>query len=679
MNIEIHTLAFVIVITHLIQIIVFTYQYLINKNYRGIEWWLMWSVAEVIGFVFLLLREITSIHVMAIILQNSFFIIGVIFLYIGVMRFFEKKENRIIIFIIFFLFITSFLFFLFVNDDIDVRGIIICVTLAIISFLSAHALLFYRPKSVVSSANFTAVVFFVHGCFFLFRTIMLIIGINSDIFLSTVLNIATYIDALVCSILWTFVFVVMINQRLNSDMKEAKEEMELVFNTSPDSAVISRLNDGSILYANEGFSVLSGYSHDEAVGKSSLEINIWENPEDRERFVTELREEGFVENFESIIKRKDNSQMSGLISAKIINIQDVPHIISVTRDITNRKLAEEALRKSEEKFRLLVENSHDIIYSLTADGVFIFVSPAWTMLLGHSVTEVAGKSFQPFVHPDDLPRCLEFLKSVIETGQRQEGVEYRVQHINGTWYWHTSSAVPIRDKAGRIIGFYGIARDITERKLEEEALRNEKWRLASIIEGTHVGTWEWNVQTGDTVFNEIWAQIIGYTLDELAPVSIKTWEKFAHPDDLKKSGELLERHFAGELPYYDYECRMKHKDGRWVEVHDRGKVVTWTADGKPLMMFGTHMDITERRKKEEELKELISKLQKALEEIKTLRGIVPICANCKKIRDDKGYWEQVENYVSKHSEAIFSHSICPDCMKSLYPEYSVYKDAEPDK
>jgi len=81
----------------------------------------------------------------------------------------------------------------------------------------------------------------------------------------------------------------------------------------------------------------------------------------------------------------------------------------------------------------------------------------------------------------------------------------------------------------------------------------------------------------------------------------------------------------------------------------------------------------------DELKDVIIKLQKAFEEIKTLRGIVPICANCKKIRDDKGYWEQVENYVSKHSEAIFSHSICPDCMKSLYPEYSVYKDAEPDK
>jgi len=84
--------------------------------------------------------------------------------------------------------------------------------------------------------------------------------------------------------------------------------------------------------------------------------------------------------------------------------------------------------------------------------------------------------------------------------------------------------------------------------------------------------------------------------------------------------------------------------------------------------YGIAKDISERKKKEEALKELISSLQKAIEEIKTLKGIVPICCHCKKIRDDEGYWEQVEAYVSKHTEAQFSHGICPDCIKKLYPE-----------
>ncbi|MCX6085472.1 MAG: PAS domain S-box protein [Caldiserica bacterium] len=143
----------------------------------------------------------------------------------------------------------------------------------------------------------------------------------------------------------------------------------------------------------------------------------------------------------------------------------------------------------------------------------------------------------------------------------------------------------------------------TVQKQAETSLRDAAWRLQSIIEGTHVGTWEWNIQTGQTVYNNVWAQIIGYTLDELTPISVKTFETFVHPDDLRHSDELLQRHFAGELPYYDYDCRMKHKDGHWVWVHDRGRVITRTEDGKPLMMFGTHTDITERKQAEEALRE----------------------------------------------------------------------------
>jgi len=120
-------------------------------------------------------------------------------------------------------------------------------------------------------------------------------------------------------------------------MTEAKEEMELVFNTSPDAALISRLSDGLIVYANEGFSVLSGFTRDEAVGRTSIGINIWENPEDRNRLVSKILEKGSIDNFEAGLQRKDGSRLIGLISAKTINLQNTAHIISVTRDITERK------------------------------------------------------------------------------------------------------------------------------------------------------------------------------------------------------------------------------------------------------------------------------------------------------------------------------------------------------
>jgi len=154
--------------------------------------------------------------------------------------------------------------------------------------------------------------------------------------------------------------------------------------------------------------------------------------------------------------------------------------------------------------------------------------------------------------------------------------------------------------------------------LAEEALRASEiqyhdmnWRLESIVESTHVGTWEWNVQTGETVFNEVWAQIIGYSLDELAPLSFKTWESKVHPFDLKETTAILEKHFEGKLPYFDCDCRMKHKDGQWVWIHDRGRVVTRTPDGKPLMMFGTHSDITERKQVEETLRKNEENLRKS--------------------------------------------------------------------
>ncbi|MFW6203305.1 MAG: ATP-binding protein, partial [Marinilabilia sp.] len=135
-------------------------------------------------------------------------------------------------------------------------------------------------------------------------------------------------------------------------------------------------------------------------------------------------------------------------------------------------------------------------------------------------------------------------------------------------------------------------------------------------EGTDAGTWEWNVQTGETIFNERWAEIIGYTLAEISPISLGTWVNFVHPDDLKRSEELLQKHFNGELDDYQCECRMKHKDGYWVWVLDKGKVISRTDDGKPQWMFGTHIDITERKVFEEQLKEKNEELLSAEEELR---------------------------------------------------------------
>lgn len=167
-------------------------------------------------------------------------------------------------------------------------------------------------------------------------------------------------------------------------------------------------------------------------------------------------------------------------------------------------------------------------------------------------------------------------------------------------------------KDGVCTRLYGTFQDIQERKTLELALIAEREKLANILIGTHAGTWKWNIQTGETIFNERWANILGYTLEELQPISIETWVNLTHPDDIKNSNEKINECCEKKSEYYHCECRMRHKDGHWVWVLDRGKITSWTADGKPLMMFGTHTDITEQKTAFERSQQFIEQAPSAI-------------------------------------------------------------------
>ncbi len=147
------------------------------------------------------------------------------------------------------------------------------------------------------------------------------------------------------------------------------------------------------------------------------------------------------------------------------------------------------ITQDNDRYRRLIENSNDIIYTLSREGVFTFASPAWTRQLGHLKTDVEGRPFTEFVHPDDLPHCFAFIQQVLESGEREEGLEYRVRHSDGRWLWHTTSASPVIDATGRVTGLDGIARDITDRKNAEDALRESEARYRSLTENLPIGVY----------------------------------------------------------------------------------------------------------------------------------------------------------------------------------------------
>ncbi|ADR22297.1 hypothetical protein MATR_00610 [Marivirga tractuosa] len=265
-------------------------------------------------------------------------------------------------------------------------------------------------------------------------------------------------------------------------------------------------------------------------------------------------------------------------------------IIGSFQDITK-------IKDSELKFKSIFNSTFTFIGFLSTEGILLEANDTAIGLADLKHEDVIGKYFWDCYWWQISPQTQKELKRNFQKAVGGETVSYEVEVwlSNKTPITILFSMKPIFDEFGKVIYVLPEGSPIQE-------IVDARRKYKSVIEGTNVGTWEWNVQTGETEFNERWAEIVGYTLDELAPISIDTWMNLAHPDDLEESGRRLNECFEKKAEYYDFEARMKHKDGHWVWVLDRGKVFEWTKEGKPLMMYGTHQDISERKQKEEALR-----------------------------------------------------------------------------
>lgn len=275
--------------------------------------------------------------------------------------------------------------------------------------------------------------------------------------------------------------------------------------------------------------------------------------------------------------------------------------IAAVQALESRRMAR-AFLASEESFRALSDALPQGVFLTDAAGACHYTNAHWQGVLGLSEQEALGTGWTRALHPDDAATVLAQWGGA--AGPRPSfDLDFRVRRPDGTVRHARAVVRALRDDEGQVSGYVGALEDTTERMLLRWAREDERKRLAAIIEGTGAGTWEWNVQTGEVRFNERWAEIVGATLEELAPISIQTWAELAHPDDMARSAALLEAHFRGETTSYECEARMRHRGGHWVWVLDRGKVLTRTADGQPEWMFGTHLDITARKAHEDRLRQ----------------------------------------------------------------------------
>ncbi|MEI6290082.1 MAG: PAS domain S-box protein [Chloroflexota bacterium] len=266
----------------------------------------------------------------------------------------------------------------------------------------------------------------------------------------------------------------------------------------------------------------------------------------------------------------------------------------------------------------LLENTFDAAYkrNLKTD-TYDYFSPVITRLTGYTPQEMknmpAAQALS-LMHPDDQPGVKRAMALAL---QGENGVpcqvQYRFRHRDGDYRWLEDRFTILRGEDGQPAALVGNVGDICARRQVEDELIQANTRMAGVLEGIHAATWEWNVQTGEIVINELWAEMIGYSKAELLPSTIKTWEKFTHPDDVALVYSQLEKNFSGGKPFYDCEIRMLHRDGHWVWVNDIGRVITRTEDGKPLKMFGTHTDISQRKQTEMALQESLNRYKMLFE------------------------------------------------------------------
>jgi PAS domain S-box-containing protein len=254
-----------------------------------------------------------------------------------------------------------------------------------------------------------------------------------------------------------------------------------------------------------------------------------------------------------------------------------------------------------ERYRMLVEESNDIVAILDTDGTVTYVNRAVERVLGYDPAAVIGDDWTEYTHPNDRETAADVLESVRTAPDEPRTVELRLRRADGSWCWlEVTARNRIDDDAMGGIVVNGC--DITEHKERKADLVTTKQRMELALEGANLGIWDWNMQTGEVSRDELLTEMLGYTPAEMGN-RMRGWERVVHPADRERHEEALAEHVAGRTPYYRCDHRLKTKSGEWKWVRTMGKVVERDEGGEPVRAVGIHQDIDDRKRAELALEE----------------------------------------------------------------------------
>ncbi len=342
--------------------------------------------------------------------------------------------------------------------------------------------------------------------------------------------------------------------------------------------------------------------------------------------------------------------------------QLIDELKELRRSFAELEVVQKSLTENESQYRQIIEKSNEAIF-VVQDGRIHFANEKSSEIVGYSIEDILfSDAIATFVHPDDQEMVFQHHARRLQGDEEFYQYDFRIVHKDGIVRWlNVNPSLIMWEGKSAVLC---LTTDITERKLAEDALLKSEQLLSSIFgsipDGISVLDKDMNILTTNQTMERWYAHALPFT----GKKCFEVYHGVSQPCRVCPAIQTLKtgKSFVEVVP-------MTGEGGiriGWNELYSFP--LTDAVTGEPSGVVEFVRDITKRKLLEAEKDNLIVELQNALSEVKKLSGFLPICASCKKIRNDKGYWQQVEEYISDHSQALFSHSICPDCMKRLYPE-----------